>query len=74
MLSTASERLMSFQIDYLEQNRVAWSDLRIANLDLAKDMAINAVPDGLADRAEVRDEYGHTQFHFPRVVRRASRS
>lgn len=62
---------MQYQIDYFSQGQLAWSDHSISNFDLAKDMATNAVRDGLAERTEIRGDDGRLQFHFPRVLRRA---
>ena len=37
----------------------------------ANEAAQRAVENGLADRAEVHDEFGNKRFQYPRIVRRA---
>ncbi|BCG73874.1 hypothetical protein MesoLj113a_50320 [Mesorhizobium sp. 113-1-2] len=60
---------MRYLIDYFEAGLVAWSDISINDLALAKHMASAAVTDGLAERTEIRDQDGRLLNYYPRMLR-----
>ncbi len=59
---------MIYTITYYSGSRTAGSDSCNGSLDRAKALAIAAVKDGLAKRADVRDLDKRLLYHFPRTA------
>jgi hypothetical protein len=58
---------MIYTITYYSASRAVGSDSCTGSVDRAKELAINAVDGGVAQRAEVRDLNKTLLYHFART-------